>query len=338
MSPRKDARKGGTKPEGTASSKPLTSALRRILDDREKLRQVEARIDEECHRLVQGLTEEQVRDLFEETYTLATHHPDLRFSDLSPAEAEVREMIEIWSGKGVSQRNVDDLMVAAVRKVFTDAERRRLKKFLYTRISSAENEQQMSLWAVANVSLDAFDAGENPFLLGTFQATLVEQFGRAASRTQDLSRPLSPVDRDIERRVGSELAEKATRIPHLLAFLDLSALEFDPVQFESHALRFFDWAQEAEARTTASGSRVVKEERDRLLGESLQQLLTPDYRQRLIDDLGRIKTSSQEGDLPSEVRDLADAALTLLDRLPPGMHPLLQAIWLRSVDAFIENI
>ncbi len=324
--------KASTPPPGKT---PLSASLRQVLDSRDRLRLVESRIDQECLQIVQELGEERLHDLLEETYTLATQHADLRFADLSAAHAEIDEIMRVWRGEEVASRDLEDLMADAVRKIFSDSQRRRLKRVLYSKLATAKTEEEMRLWALAAASLELFDPGVNPFLLGTFQTSLIEILNYASEDRLDLSRPATPVDREVEALVGRELAEAAARTPHLFIFLDRDEVLFTPAEMEEHALRFFDWAQTAERQ---GRSHAVKQERDRLVGEILEQLLTPERRQELTSHLQNLRQRSERGELPAEVANLASVTVELFDRLPPGLHPFLQALWLASVERLLEEI
>jgi hypothetical protein len=334
------ASKGKKADRRTSASKvPLSDSLRQVLGSREKLRQVQARMDAECHTIVQRLGEERTRELLEETYTLATEYSDLRFTDFSEAESEITEIVDTWRGEGLGLRSLDQLMADAVRKAFTDSQRQLLKKAIYARLANARTPKEMELWAVVNASLDVFDPGENPFLLGTFQTSLVEILERTSSDATaggpDLSQPAVPVDRDIEALVGPDLAAAAARTPHLIHFLKSKEFLFPPEELQEHALRFFEWAEQAEAR---GRSRAVKQERDRIMGESLEQLFTPKRRRQLLEGLDQLRTRSEAGELPEEAAELAKVAADLLDRLPLGLHPLLQTLWLVSLERLFDEI
>jgi hypothetical protein len=287
-----------------------------------RLRQVESRLDDLLRQVVIGLDEERLAIASERFDDLVLTHPDLRVPDLEDYPQQVGVLLshfdlECGPLPGF-QKAMDRLCALVITPQVVYALRSRLYKIA---ASAAETDSDLlATVAVASLSLDPATVLRNAFVEMVVCASAIESsvyatLAEGEPVSADVSTWLAAEPTDaLVAAVGEGTAYYYASIPGVLPLLDQGRVLFD---FERIA---------PDARTLASLS-------ERQGGQGLNALVDKAYKAVLSGEIMRVQRVLRRRYPAGAIADaemLARRALDALDRLPPHVNPLLQAIFVQS--------
>lgn len=287
-----------------------------------RLRQVESRLDGLLRQVVTGLDEEGLALASERFDDLVLAHPDLRVPDLEDYPQQVWVLLshldlECGPLSGF-QKAMDRLCALVITPQVVYALRSKLYKIAAR--AAETGSDLLATVAVASLSLDPETVLRNTFVEMVVCASAIESSvytrlteGEPVSADVSTWLAAEPTDALIAA-VGEGTAYYYASIPGVLPLLDQRRVLFDFERLAPHA------------RTLASF-------RERQGGQGLNALVDQEYKDVLSGEIIRVQRALRRRYPAGSIADaemLTQRALDALDKLPPHVNPLLQAIFVQS--------
>lgn len=325
------------------------------MDSAAAMRQLEAQIDTGVRQLVAQIPPDQLGEVMSQLPVLVTQIPQLRYPNLPEAGPLLDKLGRELAEYGAAQDNeqvatqisdrVERTLSEVVVKLTRPEVRQYIRSLLYTTLVQIDPASVEALvLAVGVMTMETMEPGDNPMLkqmvLMTWQEATQEMMALEQAMTNlPTAMQVKPSTR-LLLRLGDGPARQLTRTAALASFINYSRVALPPNEVENDAKRVL----EIEERIRSEGREDLNDEErgeeQRMAEVTINLRFAPNRIAAVQQEITRLQQWAQQTD-PQRFRDLIELtgfAVGSFNMVPPGDHPMLQALWGISINAAASQL
>lgn len=315
------------------------------------LRQLEAQIDAGVRQLVAQIPPEQLGEVISQLPVLVTQIPQLRYPNLPEAGPLLDRLGRDLAGYGaVAESNeqaatqlgeqVERTLSEVVTKLTRPEVHQYIRSLLYaTLVQLDPGSVEALVLAVGVMTLETMQPGDNPMLkqmvLMTWQEATQEMMALEQAMTNlPTATQVKPSTR-LLLRLGEAPARQLTRTAALASFINYNRVALPPNEVENDAKRVLEIEQQLRSEGREELNDDERGEEQRMAEVTINLRFAPNRVAAVQQEITRLMQWGQQTD-PQRFRDLIELcgfAVGSFNMVPPGDHPLLQALWGISINA-----
>ncbi len=320
----------------------------------QQLAEMEASIERGVKSIIGSLHPEDLPQFISQLPLIVPQIPTLRYPNLPDAGAMLDRLSRDLTALGQTQHadeearigdQLDHTLSQIATKLTTPPIKEAIRHALYpVLVQTDPNSVEAVILSVALMSLETMEPGDNPMLKQMVLQSLQEATQRAAQIQEMMANvppaaEVKPSTRMIIR-LGEGMARQLGRTQYLINFLNLPSLILSAKELEGDATAVFELSQQLQAEGREQLNDAEEQAQRTRMETTINLRYTQPRISRVISELQGLAAWAQQSD-PQRFRDmveLANFAAGSFNLVPPGEHPILQALYAVGVNSLVNDM
>ncbi len=320
----------------------------------QQLADLETQIDAAVKSIIESIRPDALPDFIAQLPVIVPQIPTLRYPNLPTAGSLLDSLSRDLDKLGRTQDASEEEKISArldvdlgkiAVKLTTPEIKQSIRVALFMVLMQTDpNSVEAGVLAVALMSLDTMEMGDNPMLKQMVLQTMQDTAQQLAQLQEMMANipPASEVKPNTRLllRHGEGMARQLGRTAYLVNFLNLSNVLPPPAELENDARRIFEMTQKAQAEGREQPDDAEKQEQQKMMETTINLRYNEARIARVITDLRGLAAWAQQTD-PQRFRDMADLAnfaAGSFNMVQPGEHPVLQALYAVAMNSLINDM
>ncbi len=315
---------------------------------------VESQIDTAVKSIIASIRPDSLPEFIAQLPVIVPQIPSLRYPNLAAAGNLLDNLSRDLDKLGRAQDATEEDKISAsldvdlgkvVAKLTTPQIKQSIRVALFMVLLQTDpNSVEAAVLAVALMSMDTMEAGDNPMLKQMVLQTMQDTAQQLAQMQEMMANipPASEVKPNTRLllRHGEGMARQLGRTAYLVNFLNLNSVLPPPGELEKDAQRIFEMTQKAQAEGREQPNDEEKQEQQKMMETTINLRYNEARIARVIADLRALAAWAQQSD-PQRFRDMAELAnfaAGSFNMVQPGEHPVLQSLYAVAMNSLINDL